>query len=123
MLYTAAFGLFSNLVMMKVLHGGHGHSHGGHSHGGDGGHSHEKKGGHSHGGHSHDKTKKGHGHSHDKKDEKECGDHKENVINHTIKDSELEKKNMKKSKNLSMISEADNPNMRAAMIHLIGDLV
>jgi len=30
---------------------------------------------------------------------------------------------MKKSKNLSMISEADNPNMRAAMIHLIGDLV
>jgi len=24
---------------------------------------------------------------------------------------------------LSMISEADNPNMRAAMIHLIGDLV
>ena len=29
----------------------------------------------------------------------------------------------KKSKNLSMINEKDNPNMRAAMIHLIGDLI
>jgi len=38
MLYTSIFGLISNLLMMKVLHGGHGHSH-------DGGH------GHSHGGH------------------------------------------------------------------------
>lgn len=40
MLYTSIFGLISNLLMMKVLHGGHGHSH-------DGGH------GHSHGGHGH----------------------------------------------------------------------
>jgi len=37
MLYTSIFGLVSNLLMMKILHGGHGHSHGGHghSHGGD----------------------------------------------------------------------------------------
>ena len=44
MLYTAIFGLISNLLMMKTLHGGHGHSHGGH------GHSHgENDHGHSHG--------------------------------------------------------------------------
>jgi len=43
MLYTSIFGLISNLLMMKVLHGGHGHSH-------DSGH------GHSHGGHE-DKKK------------------------------------------------------------------
>ena len=54
MLITAAFGLFSNLVMMKVLHGGHGHTHGGgggHSHGGEGH-------GHSHGGNNKSKDKK-----------------------------------------------------------------
>lgn len=49
MLITAAFGLLSNLVMMKVLHGGHGHTHGG---GGGEGH------GHSHGGHNKSKDKK-----------------------------------------------------------------
>lgn len=45
MLFTAIFGLISNLVMMKVLHskpGGCGHDH---SHG-DGGHDHEH--GHDH---------------------------------------------------------------------------
>ena len=75
MLYTSIFALASNLIMMKILHGGHGHSHGGHGHS-HGGHGHGKKSrktskdgeghGHSHGGghgHSHGG---GHGHSHGK---------------------------------------------------------
>ena len=47
MLYTAIFAFFSNLIMMKILHGGHSHGGCGHSHGG---HSH---GGNSHGAHDH----------------------------------------------------------------------
>ena len=70
MLYTSIFALCSNLIMMKILHGGHGHSHGGHghSHGGGHGHDHGKKSKnsenskHSHGGH-------GHSHSHNKHDQ------------------------------------------------------
>ena len=64
MLYTSIFALCSNLVMMKVLHGGHGHSHGGHghSHGGETKKK-TKKHGHSHEGHGH--SHEGHGHSHE----------------------------------------------------------
>jgi len=51
----ACFGLFTNLVMVKVLHGDHGHDHHGHSHG----HSHSH--GHTH---AHD-HKHGHEHAHD----------------------------------------------------------
>ncbi len=61
MLYTAIFGLISNLVMMKALHGGHNHSHGGgghgHSHGGEHNHPHSKK--------IFNNKIKDHGHSHD----------------------------------------------------------
>jgi Co/Zn/Cd efflux system component len=53
MLYTSIFALCSNLIMMKILHGGHGHSHGGHSHGGHGAHDEKDHG------HSHNKKKKG----------------------------------------------------------------
>ncbi len=45
MFITAAAGLAVNLMMMRVLHQGGGHSHGGHSHGGGGGHSHGGGGG------------------------------------------------------------------------------
>ena len=55
MFITSCFGLGCNLVMMKVLHSGHGHHHcsGGHDHGHSHGHSHGHDHGHSHG-HSHD---------------------------------------------------------------------
>lgn len=75
MLGTAIFGLFCNLVMMKTLHGGPGHSHGGGKggHGGHGGHG-GKSG---HGGHG-DKKKADHGHSHGGKNDH--GDH--DIIGH-----------------------------------------
>jgi zinc transporter 2 len=53
MLITSGVGLICNLVMMKVLHGDHGH--GGHDHGHDHGHSHGHSHGHDHG----DAEKKG----------------------------------------------------------------
>ena len=64
MLITAAFGLFCNLVMAKMLHGGPAHDRNlmhscGHDHG-PGGHDH----GHDHGGHDH-------GHSHAKPERKD----------------------------------------------------
>ena len=49
MLGTAVFGLFCNLVLIKVLHGGEGHDHGGG--GGHGGHGEKKE--HSDGGEAH----------------------------------------------------------------------
>ena len=148
MLYTSIFELCSNLLMMKVLHGGHGHSHGGHGHSHgedkkDHGHSGKAKKdhGHSHAGKDHGhsgEAKKDHGHSHEGKDhghshgsedvkiKMNCGDsdkpsinnddHKNSTVVHSQKDA-------KKSKNLSVIRDIDNPNMRAAFIHLIGDLV
>lgn len=69
MLGTAVFGLFCNLVMMKTLHGGPGHSHGG-GKGGHGGHGDKKEAGH--GGHG-DKPDSGHSHG----GKGEHGDHVE----------------------------------------------
>jgi hypothetical protein len=73
MFFTATAGLGVNLAMMKILHQGHGHSHGG---------------GHSHGSHGHG----GHGHG-------------------------------GAAKKPSAAEEEENLNVRAAFIHVVGDLV
>lgn len=99
MLITASAGVAVNIIMGILLHqGGHGHSHGlggghGHSHGGD-----DKKKGH---GHSHDTKAVGHGHSHDGKE----------GHGHSHGDAPKEQK------------KEVNINVRAAFIHVIGDLV
>jgi hypothetical protein len=77
MFFTATFGLFANLVMIKVLHG-HGH---GHSHDHDHEHEHEHEHGHSHAhgrGHSHSQGQflaENHGHEHDHSHDHEQHEH------------------------------------------------
>jgi zinc transporter 2 len=84
MFITATAGLVVNLCMMKILHQGHGHSHGG-------GHSHGS--GHSHGG----------GHSHG---EEPC-----------------ESSIISSGGSAAAAEEEENLNVRAAFIHVLGDLV
>ncbi|GMT32270.1 hypothetical protein PFISCL1PPCAC_23567 [Pristionchus fissidentatus] len=105
MAITAGIGVCVNLVMGAMLYfGGHTHSHlggggHGHSHGGNAqSHDEEEGHGHAHGGHghSHDDGEEGHGHSHDGSESSDSG--------HAHK-------------------EAQNINVRAAFIHVIGDLI
>eukprot|EP00667_Euglena_gracilis_P006089 EG_transcript_6135 len=115
MLVTASMGLVVNFTLLGLL-GHHGHSHGGggghghsHSHGGSGGHGHshghddDDDHGHSHGGsgghgHSH-----GHGHSSDDDDEKHGHGHGH--------------------RQPRAGDNRGNVNVRAATIHVIGDLI
>ncbi len=98
---TAVFGLFCNLVLITVLHGGAGHDHGGG--GGHGGH-----GGHGGGGHGdHGKKKE---HSHGGKSHGEHGGAKEEHGGHG---GEGKKKGKKKM----------SINEYAAYIHILGDLI
>ncbi|KAL5509440.1 hypothetical protein EMCRGX_G004816 [Ephydatia muelleri] len=131
MLITACGGVFVNVFMMAVL--GHGHSHGGgghgHSHGGGGGHGHEEHHGDDHHGHSHGHDHHGHDH-HD--DDHHGHDHHghshggggnqvintnadEESINLDEEDIEVKMSSVKKL--------AQNINVRAAFIHVIGDLI
>jgi len=143
----ACFGLFTNLVMVKVLHGDHGHDHGhGHSHGGHShshglfGHSHEHDHAHDHKHgheHSHDHD---HAHNHDHKhdhghhDHAHAHDHShDHKHDHLTKAGEghqqLEiatnpnKVDVKSKKNLSRPSDSENLNVRATIIHILGDIL
>ena len=97
--------------MMAVL--GHGHSHGGggdhgHSHGGGGGHDH----GHDHHGHSHGHDHHGHDHHGDELNGR-------NHVSINVEEGDIEvKRPMSSVKKL-----AENINVRAAFIHVIGDLI
>ena len=123
-----------NFSMMAVL--GHGHSHGGgghgHSHGGGGGHGHKEHHGDDHHGHSHGHDQHGHDHhgddhhGHDHHDDDHHGhDHHghshggggNQVININADEEDIEVK-MSSVKKL-----AQNINVRAAFIHVIGDLI
>jgi zinc transporter 2 len=123
MLIIAVLALLFNLAMMKILHGGPGHSHGGegghshghggeeeeeegHSHAGEGKGAHKHKEGHSHGaGHTH---KEGHKHSHGKHDKSEGqGSHNHDSDDDDEKEEENE----------------ENINIRAVFIHLLGKLI
>jgi len=99
MLITSGVGVLVNIIMGVTLHGaGHGHSHGG---GGGHGHSHSNSSGsHSHE-HSHSHSHNGHSHSE----------------SHELQSSGHKKHGVAKSK------VAKDLNVRAAFIHVLGDLV
>lgn len=124
---TAVFGLVCNLSMMKVLHGsGHGHDHGdghGHSHGGDKKEDH----GHAHGddkgeAHGHD-----HGHSHGPKHGEEGHVHKDDEEDHHSHDEKAQHDHDHahafKAPEVSSGDANENANIRAAMVHVIGDII
>jgi zinc transporter 2 len=127
MLITSIIGLFCNLVMGKVLHSGPGGHHHGHSHGG-----------HSHGGHSHGPEKKGEHQKVDSKNNEDnlnSNDHKEEVHEHHGNDhghnhENHEHKHEHKNETHDSHSHShhghsheENVNIRAAMIHIIGDII
>ena len=130
MLYTAIFGLVCNLVMVKVLHdSGHahgpgsscGHDHGdaGHDHGhGAGGHDHAHDHAHDHGDgghdHAHDHGPGGHDHAHDHAHDHGPGGHDHAHDHGTEADNK---------KNLSKTDANENANIRAAFIHILGDIL
>jgi len=79
-------------------------------------HDHDKHD-HDHDKHDHDDDK--HDHDHDKHDHDDHDHHDHDDHDHAKKKAmELAKK-----KNLSMIDDHDNPNVRAALIHVLGDLL
>ena len=136
MMTVATLGIFFNLVLVYVLHGpgifsgehthchghgGHGHSHGNETEEANHGHSH----GHSHGGHSH-----GHGHSHDDHGH----GHSHETSNFDIMTNNSSNHNPTSTKDKAPLmgqiedmlnSNPSEPsiNMKAAMMHVIGDLV
>ncbi|XP_059412202.1 proton-coupled zinc antiporter SLC30A8 isoform X1 [Carassius carassius] len=126
MLITSGCAVLANIIMAFTLHqSGHGHSHGGlsgghsHDHGKEKGHSHDhgKEKGHSHDhgkekGHSHDHGKeKGHSHDHGKENG-DNGNNGHSNANHC----EVEV-------NGSGKRQQANASVRAAFVHVIGDLL
>lgn len=119
MVIVSTCGVIFNIIMFFVLHANvcgnsiphHGHSHGGNSHGhSHGGNNH----GHSHGGDSHGHSHGGsdnHGHVHDHSDIIIATP---NAINDTDLESAENAENKRKVKNI---------NVRAAIVHVIGDFV
>jgi zinc transporter 2 len=126
MLITAIFGLLCNIGMFKILHT-HGH---GHSHGHDHGHSHGHDHGHSHG-HKHEKpAKEGHVHKHGEKEHKHGEkEHKHGEKEHKHSEKEHSHKQVSElnpdqgSQHESLAQHEENVNVRAAMLHVIGDLI
>ncbi|XP_074469970.1 proton-coupled zinc antiporter SLC30A8 [Sebastes fasciatus] len=125
MLITSGCAVLANIVMALVLHqSGHGHSHGGlssshgHSHGGQrsNGHGHSHGGvssnghGHSHGG----LGSQGHGHSH-----KNGNEHSQALThsNHDHADAEQNRANHDRR------PQRNNASVRAAFVHVLGDLL
>ncbi|KAH8416193.1 hypothetical protein KR222_010407 [Zaprionus bogoriensis] len=117
MMFIAAIGIGINIIMMFVLHGswfmgpnGHGHSHShGHGHSHSHSHSHSQSHSHSHN-HSHSHSN---GHSHGYEHAGSGSDDGHNVVI----------TNGSKPGQTSAGATERNLNLRAAMIHVIGDLV
>lgn len=116
MMITAVFGFVCNIVMFKFLHS-HGHSHGGqgcshgHGHGAENGHSHE-----------HDHGKK-HDHDHKHKENKHDEDKKKHHGSH-LKAKELKMTVHKTNEaEVAQAKHEENVNVRAAMLHVIGDMI
>ena len=122
MTLVAAAALVANILQMVFLgHGhGHGHSHG-HSHGHHHGHGHD----HGHDDHHHDHADEedGHGHGHDHDhghdDHHHDHDHTDEEDGHGHGHDHGAKKTKKKKRWL----EGMDLNLRAAYIHVLGDLV
>lgn len=103
------FVLHSDACGSSIPHHGHSHGGGGHGHGhSHGGDDHEHSHGNNHG-HSHGNN---HGHSHD-----DSHNHTDTVINADIVVGEDQEQAVKAKK------RKQNINVRAAMIHVIGDFV
>lgn len=131
MMITAILSLIFNLILINILHqDGHDHGDGGHDHGHSHGHSHgdkKKDDGHGHG-HSHGEKKKddghghghGHGHGEKKKDDGHSHGHakKEEAHGHSHGKSAAEE-----SKNKVAQEKAQNINVTAAYLHILGDLL
>lgn len=139
MLGTSFIGLLVNILMAYFLHSHDGHSHAGHDHGH---HHHGHHHGHSHGhehnheehdhdddDHDHDHDDPNHVHHHDEKDHKHdnSGEEKKSLLedhSHSYdEESQVSEKKPNPTKNLSAINTSDNANIRAAMIHILGDLL
>ncbi|XP_033492525.2 proton-coupled zinc antiporter SLC30A8 [Epinephelus lanceolatus] len=113
MLITSGCAVLANIIMALTLHqSGHGHSHGGlsshghgHSHGGRSSHGH----GHSHGGHKHDHShKNGTGHNHTSNHSNQHDDH-----------ADVEQSGAGHGRK----AQQDNASVRAAFVHVLGDLL
>jgi Co/Zn/Cd efflux system component len=113
------FVLHANVCGTSIPH--HGHSHGGgghgHSHGNNHGHAHEENHGHAHGDHHGHAHGDNHGHAHN-----ECDNNTDTIINAdplaidivSGQDGEQVSRAVRPTKNI---------NLRAAIIHVIGDFV
>jgi len=132
MLGTAIFGLVCNLIMVKVLHGNggghapgqscsHGHDHHGHGH--DHHHHHDH-----HHGHAHDHTGgcTGHDHIDEESHSHEAHSHAshENHDHHSHASHDHSSHHHDhEHKNLSKIDASQNANIKAALVHIIGDIL
>ncbi|XP_068566731.1 proton-coupled zinc antiporter SLC30A8 [Cebidichthys violaceus] len=120
MLITSGCAFLANIVMALILHqSGHGHSHGGlnshgHSHGGLNSHGHSHGGLNSHG-HSHGGLNS-HGHSHKKENE-----HNQD-LNHTNQRDDQADAEQNRAANGGR-AQQDNASVRAAFVHVLGDLL
>jgi zinc transporter 2 len=124
MLYTSIIALGLNIIMGAFLHGcgdGHGHSHGPGGSCGGHGHSHGHSHNHSHKNNDHDHDHD-HEHEHDHDHEHEHDHDHDHHHNHNH-DHKHKHKDDKKQKNLSIINANENFNVRAAAIHIIGDMI
>jgi len=119
MLFTAIFGLICNLFMMNILHSdgleGHSHHHNcNHSHGNGHGDS-----------HSHSPSNQDHIHTHDKG---QCKDNMENVVQEKEKLKNEQPSQLNNNNNITINQSQnkeleENVNIRAAIIHIIGDIL
>ncbi|CBY35690.1 unnamed protein product [Oikopleura dioica] len=112
MLFVSSLAVLFNLTLGLMLHGEHGHSHGGHTHSHGGGHSHAKSES------QEDKHAKS---RHSYHDDLEQADK-----NHAGDSGCASPASKRSAFSLSSIAESANNadiNVRAAMIHVIGDLL
>uniref|UniRef100_A0AC35FP46 Uncharacterized protein n=1 Tax=Panagrolaimus sp. PS1159 TaxID=55785 RepID=A0AC35FP46_9BILA len=122
MMITAGIGVGFNIIMGLVLHFGKaGHSHFGMPHNHDHGHGH----GHDHG-HSHGHEHKHDNHKHDHHDHKH--DHHDHKHGHTNHGADIESQNgdchsTGTSHGAHDHDHQENLNIRAAFVHVLGDLV
>ena len=122
MMITAGIGLIFNVVMGKMLHHHgpgdhhHGHDHG-HTHGHDHAHDHDHK-------HHHDHSPNHENKSHDE-DHKHDEEHQDNSHSHGSNTSSEEKNlgDALKENEADLSKIMENVNLRAATIHIIGDLI
>lgn len=135
MLITASIGLLINISMMKVLHStghnhighsncNHGHSHG-HSHSHGHGHSHDHSHSHDHHHHHHDDDDHHHHHHEDLETHSTDGSpliESPHHINRTFAETHVDEEKGDQTSE-SDEDKTENVNVRAAYIHILGDII